>query len=261
MTAGTPDGPAGTPEGPAGADEGPAGADDARRALADAVRRLTVSVVADAIDPDDLRRAAATVGQVADALQAATTGPLVRSHPDPRRGAASFFPTSPVVGGCNPVASPVRVWDEDGAVAGEAWFDLPYEGPPTCVHGGVIAMVFDELLGMANIVAGRGAMTGTLTVKYRRPTPLRQPLQVWARSLSADGRKVRAEGAIVHDGRVTAQASGLFVAVAPDRFLAMVADQGGDPEAWAGAVGAGLAPAAAGGGIPTFDTQGADPDT
>ena len=41
-----------------------------------------------------------------------------------------------------------------------------------CVHGGVIAELFDEVLGAANIVADHGAMTGTLTVRYRKPTPL-----------------------------------------------------------------------------------------
>ena len=39
-------------------------------------------------------------------------------------------------------------------IAGEAHFDYPYEGPPTCVHGGVIAETFDEMLGAANMVAG-----------------------------------------------------------------------------------------------------------
>ncbi len=64
--------------------------------------------------------------------------------------------------------------DDGGSArsAPTACFDWAYEGPPTCVHGGVIAEVFDEVLGAANIVAGVRAMTGTLTVRYRKPTPL-----------------------------------------------------------------------------------------
>ena len=65
-----------------------------------------------------------------------------------------------------------------------------YEGPPGCVHGGVIAALFDELLGVANITSGVGAMTGTLTIKYRSPTPLHTPLDFAARTTSIDGRKV-----------------------------------------------------------------------
>ena len=70
-----------------------------------------------------------------------------------------FFPNSPITGMLNPIAPPVRVWVVDGAdggyreIRGEAYFDYPYEGPPTCVHGGVIAETFDEMLGAANMVA------------------------------------------------------------------------------------------------------------
>ncbi len=87
----------------------------------------------------------------------------------------------------NPLAPPVRVEIVDGPEGGprelraEAWFDDPYEGPPTCVHGGVIAETFDELLGAANIVAGSPAMTGTLTIRYRKPTPLHATIRIEAR--------------------------------------------------------------------------------
>ena len=82
-----------------------------------------------------------------------------------------------MVGFANPVAPPIEVWaveGEDGRreIRGRATFDYQYEGPPTCVHGGVIAEVFDEMLGISNLLVGQGAMTGTLTIRYRRPTPL-----------------------------------------------------------------------------------------
>ena len=66
-------------------------------------------------------------------------------------------------------------------------FGYPYEGPPTCVHGGVIAELFDELLGMSNILVGQGAMTGTLKIRYRRPTPLLAPLELVARHTGQGG--------------------------------------------------------------------------
>ena len=77
-------------------------------------------------------------------------------------------------------------------IRAEAYFDYPYEGPPTCVHGGVIAETFDEVLGAANMVAGHPGMTGTLTIRYRKPTPLRTPLRIEAPvPRAASGRKVR----------------------------------------------------------------------
>ena len=39
---------------------------------------------------------------------------------------------------------------------GRVTYGYAYEGPPTCVHGGVIAELFDELLGMSNILVGSG---------------------------------------------------------------------------------------------------------
>ena len=71
------------------------------------------------------------------------------------------------------VAGGRRATDGYREIRAEAWFDFAYEGPPTCVHGGVIAETFDEVLGAANMVAGNPGMTGTLTVRYRKPTPLR----------------------------------------------------------------------------------------
>jgi acyl-coenzyme A thioesterase PaaI-like protein len=90
------------------------------------------------------------------------------------------------------------------------------------VHGGVIAELFDEMLGLSNILAGLGAMTGTLTVRYRRPTPLLAPLDLAARHTGQDGRKIYAWGAIYHQGEVTAEAEGVFIHVPPARMLDIV---------------------------------------
>jgi acyl-coenzyme A thioesterase PaaI-like protein len=89
------------------------------------------------------------------------------------------------------------------------------------VHGGVIAEVFDEVLGAANMVAGNPAMTGTLTVRYRKPTPLRTDLRIEARCLGRDGRKIRTWAAMYHEDLMTAEAEGIFIEVGPERFVAI----------------------------------------
>ena len=142
-----------------------------------------------------------------------------------RRHAQDFFPNSPITGLLNPIAPPVRVWVVDGAddgyreIRGEAFFDYPYEGPPTCVHGGVIAELFDEMLGAANIIANHAGMTGTLTIRYRKTTPLRTELRIESRCLGRNGRKVFAWGGIYHDDQLTAEADGIFIAVRPRQML------------------------------------------
>jgi len=200
--------------------------------VAAAVRRIGAVTIGQPVEDDDLSDAAAALAGVADRLEEAaarlkrrrnTPGPngFPGVHPQ------DHFPTSPMIGFANPISPPIEVWavhGEDGQreLRGRVTFDYPYEGPPTCVHGGVIAELFDELLGLSNILAGLGAMTGTLTIRYRRPTPLLAPLEVAARHTGSEGRKVFAWGGLYHEGELTAEAEGIFILVEPKRMLDIV---------------------------------------
>ncbi|HEY5026050.1 MAG TPA: PaaI family thioesterase [Acidimicrobiales bacterium] len=216
---------------PAPAETRPAG-EDARFDLAHQVRRITSAMVGLPIGDADITAAAAALKDVADELErGAGPGRRLRAQPDPVGHPQEFFPTSPVIGFANPVAPPVVVEAVDGELRGTATFDYQYEGPPTCVHGGVIAMVFDEMLGAANIMAGSPGMTGTLTITYRKPTPLRTPLRLEARFMGREGRKIRTYGAIFNGETLTAEAEGIFIELVPQRFLAFVTEHSDSPEA------------------------------
>lgn len=180
-----------------------------------------------------LAEATLVARDLGDRLEAsALPGRRPRFQPDPAGDPQDFFPTSPVIGFANPVAPPVVVEAGEEGLRGTAFFDHQYEGPPTCVHGGVIALVFDELLGAANIAAGCPGMTGTLTVRYRRPTPLRTPLRLEARCLGQQGRKITTWGGIYNGDQLLAEAEGIFIELVPERFLQVVAtnaESAGDP--------------------------------
>jgi acyl-coenzyme A thioesterase PaaI-like protein len=206
--------------------------DDPRFDLAAEVRRITSAMVGLPLTDADIAGATAALALVADKLEAAAgPGRRPRAQPDPTREAQDFFPTSPVIGFANPVAPPVVVEAVDGELVGSAWFDYQYEGPPTCVHGGVIAMVFDEMLGAANILSGNPGMTGTLTIRYRKPTPLLTPLRLEARFVRRDGRKIYTAGAIYHGDVLTAEAEGVFIELIPQNFMKIVAENSDSPEA------------------------------
>jgi acyl-coenzyme A thioesterase PaaI-like protein len=133
----------------------------------------------------------------------------------------AFFDWSPLFGMANPLAPPVYASIEGQAVVGKARFGVAYEGPPGCVHGGFIAAAFDEVLGLTQSLSGKMGMTGTLTVKYRRPTPLYTDLRFEGRVESVRGRKVVTAGTL-HAGEVlTAEATGLFVTIGPEQFAAL----------------------------------------
>ena len=74
-------------------------------------------------------------------------------------------------------------------------------------------MVLDELLGAVNACLGLGAYTGTLTVRYERPTPIGQELTFDAWVDRTEGRKVFTVGTISAGGEVTARAEGVFIRV------------------------------------------------
>jgi len=124
---------------------------------------------------------------------------------------AEFFPYSPLIGPRNPLAPPARFEIRAGRVHGSVRFGAAYVGPPQCVHGGVIASLFDELLGSVNVANELGGMTGTLRVVYRAPTPIDATLRLEGWVEKVEGRKVFARGTLHHGESLCAEADGVFI--------------------------------------------------
>ncbi|MEN3538055.1 PaaI family thioesterase [Microbispora sp. ZYX-F-249] len=124
----------------------------------------------------------------------------------------------PVTGPENAIAPPLRLYGkDDGSIEGTVVLGMAYQGPPGCVHGGVSALLLDHTLGVANAWAGTSGMTGTLTLRYHRVTPLFEPLTVTGRQTSVDGRKIHTTGSISAGGQVCVSAEGLFIDKQLDR--------------------------------------------
>lgn len=186
----------------------------AHRHLADALRRVTEQIVLTDADPDLLAEAAALVERAGDLL-APVTPPWTVAVPsfDPGADPHEYFPFSPQIGLYSPLAPPLSVHLDGDVVRATGNLGAAYEGPPGCVHGGIVASLFDEILGIANITAGVGAMTGTLTIRYRNPTPLCTDLDFTAQVDRMEGRKVFTSGTIHAGGVLTAEAEGIFIQV------------------------------------------------
>lgn len=123
-----------------------------------------------------------------------------------------FTRHDPVTGPENAVAPPLQLHGrDDGSIEGRVTLGLPYQGPPGCVHGGVSALLLDHTLGVANHWAGDSGMTGTLTLRYHRPTPLFEELTVRARQVSVSGRKIHTTGEILAGDEVCVSTEGLFI--------------------------------------------------
>ena len=116
-----------------------------------------------------------------------------------------------VIGVRNPTAPPLKVMTApDGSVSADFHLGAAYEGPPTLVHGGVSAMILDQMLGEAVGAAGKPGMTGTLTLRYHRPTRLGD-LRAEARIERVEGIKTFAVGHIADAEGVTVEAEGVFI--------------------------------------------------
>jgi acyl-coenzyme A thioesterase PaaI-like protein len=209
------------PGGPYRASAHPAAAGRERelRRLADAVRRLAAATVEHVAGPEETDALAADVEALAARLEARVPDPLPPRylHPDQfpfdDRHAHDGSQFDYVIGLYNPVALPVQMSLEDGRAVGQAVFTTPYEGPPGCVHGAVLAACFDQVFVLAAMASGQGGPTVRLELDFRRPTPLRRPVTFEAWVTAVDGRKIRTEGRVLFEGEVCVEARGTFVAL------------------------------------------------
>jgi acyl-coenzyme A thioesterase PaaI-like protein len=117
-----------------------------------------------------------------------------------------------VVGLRNAIAPPLEITHvRSGLASADVVVGAAYEGPPGLVHGGVAAMLLDHLMGeTASAAFTRVTFTGTLTMTYRRGTPL-GPLRLDARIDREEGRKVFVAASISDAEGVTVEAEGIFV--------------------------------------------------
>ncbi|KIH75623.1 Acyl-coenzyme A thioesterase PaaI, contains HGG motif [Geoalkalibacter ferrihydriticus] len=83
-----------------------------------------------------------------------------------------------------------------------AWFGEETEGPPGHAHGGSMAAVLDEVLGLAAWAAGHPIVVGNLNIHFRKLLPLEVVTQVETEIVSVKGRKVLVRGRLTdgHDG-------------------------------------------------------------
>ena len=202
--------------------------DEIRLKIAEELRVVFDELLATSAPVEELEQTRAIVNQAVSLLK---SRPHSHNYEGPAEGSLapmnSFLDRSPIIGAINPLSVPMRMDIEgdggiESTVVGYALFPAAYEGPPGCVHGGFIAAYFDEVLGMAQSLSGNPGMTVNLTVDYRAPTPLKQPVIFRGRVVSIDGRKISVAGTLHHGETLCAEAKGLFVSMRPEVFSRLV---------------------------------------
>lgn len=183
--------------------------------LGDALRVLVENSAITEASTEELRTAAERVRQAAAPLGERVRDRTALASADDLLAGVRMY--NPVTGAGSALAPPLHIsQDDDGAAVGSCTLGLAFEGPPMYTHGGVSAMLLDQILGYAVSASGNPGMTVRLDTSYRKPVPLLTPLRLTARVESVDGRRVTASGTIAtaaEPGTILVAATGLFIAL------------------------------------------------
>lgn len=190
----------------------------AKRVLANEIRQLISSLVTSVSDEQTLLNAANIIKEQAEQLKKSPRHfgrtAFFESDAEKYQTFASLgYELNPVDGEANPIAAPLKLWIEGDAAYGKANLGWQYEGPPNSVHGGFVAALFDQFLGVAQKITGQPGVTGTLSVRYLKPTPLCTDLKLIARVKSVEGRKNILIGEIWAGDTLTASCEALFITI------------------------------------------------
>ncbi|MDN0199234.1 PaaI family thioesterase [Streptomyces sp. S.PNR 29] len=199
-------------------------------ALGHELRSLVDATVRTAASADVLHHVADGVRRLAGQLTGRQRAPAEIPAVDEFPGGVRMY--SPVTGAGSPLAPPLRVTQDADGIVGRCTLGIAHEGPPGYGHGGMSAMLLDEVMGWACVAAGTPGMTVSLQVRYHRPVPLETPLRVYARVTGTEGRKVFVAGSISVEGdpsTAVVTADGTFVSPDPDRTRALFPAMQGPP--------------------------------
>lgn len=195
--------------------------DSSATALADELRAVATALADREIPPEAFAEAL----PLAKRLRERLSGPRRERWYDldpgsPTASAAArraYQCLSPLRGRLNPIAPPLeieRVEEPEGLrLVGRTRLSCAYEGPPHGVHGGIVAALFDEILGAAQNLAPPVGVTAKLEVRYRHVTPLDEALRLEAWVKENLERRVTIQASCHAGDLLTATARGLFVRV------------------------------------------------
>lgn len=199
---------------------------EAKRAFAAALREIIEELDATGAPPEQLM---AETGRLLELAAELRRHALAR----PERGSEgftgmeTFHDRSPIVGLANPLAPPAVLehHPEQHCVRGKVEFGKAFEGGPGLVHGGFLAALLDEVLGVVTIYSGNPGMTGEYTVRFVRPTRIKVPLRFEARFDRREGRKIYVSAEIWDGDTRTVEATGTFISVEAAHFESLHADR------------------------------------
>ncbi|MGQ9508117.1 MAG: PaaI family thioesterase [Thermodesulfobacteriota bacterium] len=89
-----------------------------------------------------------------------------------------------------------------------------YQGWDGLVHGGIIATLLDEAMAKLSYELGYDTVTASLEIKFKKPAPILEPLEVYGEILEVRKRWVRAKATIkAKDGTILAEGRSTLIRI------------------------------------------------
>jgi acyl-coenzyme A thioesterase PaaI-like protein len=204
---------------------------DQRRAeVATRLRSLGHDFVARSLSDEQLDALLAPLDQLTEIVGSA--GARVRTFPKvdltnfkmavPREDNVEhhqLFTDSFVSGLTNPLGLGASLRRDGDVAVMDVTLGRAFEGAPGRAHGGVVAALIDETMGLVLAIHGVLAFTGQLDITYLAPTPIGEALSARAWLSRHAHRKLFVEASVRANDVDVAKASALFIAVDPTKFL------------------------------------------
>ena len=149
-------------------------------------------------------------------MRAAITSGTTPSFPEMTAG--SGFSDRAVGGATNPTSVDVDIRFEGEEVIATVVLRRAFEGAPGRAHGGIVAAAFDDVTGFVIGLLREPAFTGELTVRYVKPVPVDEPLEIRARLAGRERRKLFIEAEAHHGDELVATCKAIYITVDPTRF-------------------------------------------
>ncbi len=90
-----------------------------------------------------------------------------------------------------------------------------HQGFVGIVHGGILSTLMDEAMAQAIIGAGYHAVTARITIDFKKPAQVGQPLTVTGKIVEHKHQLLKATAEIRQAGELTAKADAAFLISAP----------------------------------------------
>ena len=191
-----------------------------RRLAAEQLRRLAREVVV----AEDVDWAAITASLAAVSMPSGRTSSEAWADRSYHTVPSKYTDRGAMMGQCSVVAPPMFPSFESGVSRCVLTLDERFVGAPGMSHGGIVAAIFDQLLGHCVVMHDLGALTTELTVRYHAPVPLHREVVFTAGSLTVEDRLIRLSGSCHRGEKLLAECTGVFVALRPGQVADLVSE-------------------------------------